>query len=60
MNDISDFICSKDIYLYCIPLTPRCNENHKDTFLDLNITVDEDRFIIKIYHKVDDFDCEVQ
>ena len=28
-------------------------------FLDLDITIDENRFITKIYHKVDDFDLEV-
>lgn len=27
--------------------------------MDLDISIDEDRFITKIYHKVDDFDFEV-
>ena len=36
-----------------------CIEKDKDTFLDLNITIEENRFITKIYHKVDDFDFEV-
>ena len=31
----------------------------KDTFLDLDITLEENRFITKIYNKVDDFDFEV-
>ena len=56
MNDINDFICIKDIYLDSIPLTARCIKNHKDPFLDLDITIDENKFITKIYHKVDDFD----
>ena len=30
-----------------------------DTFLDLDITIEENRFITKIYNKVDDFDFEV-
>ena len=58
MNNINDFmICSKDIYPNSIPLTAGCIENHKDTFLD--ITIDENRFITKIYHKVGDFDFVV-
>ena len=52
-------ICSKDIYPDSIPLTAGCIENHKDTFLDSDITIEENRFITKIYHKVDDFDFEV-
>ena len=60
MNNINDFmICSKDIYPNSIPLTAGCIENHKDTFLDLDITIKENRFITKIYHKVDDFDFEL-
>ena len=60
MNNINDFmICSEDIYPDSIPLTAGCIENHKDTFLDLDIITEENRFIIKIYHKVDDFDFEV-
>ena len=42
-----------------IPLTTGCIENDKDTFLDLDITLEENRFITKIYNKVDDFDFEV-
>ena len=42
-----------------IPLTAGCIENDKDTFLDLDITIEENRFITKIYHTVDDFDFEV-
>ena len=59
MNNINDFICSKDIYLDSVPLTGGCIENHEDTFLDLDITIEENRFITKIYHKVDDFHFEV-
>ena len=59
MNNNNEFICSKDIYPESIPLTAGCIENDKDTFLDLDITIEENRFIIKIYHKVVDFDLEV-
>ena len=60
MNNINDFMtCSKDIYPDSIPLTAGYIENHKDNFLDLDITIEENRFITKIYHKVDDFDFEV-
>ena len=61
MNNNNDFmICSKDIYPKPIPLMAGCIENHKDTFLGLDITIEENRFITKIYHKVDNFDFEVQ
>ena len=59
MNNNNEFICSKDIYPESIPLTTRCIENDKDTFLDLNITLEENRLITKIYNRVDDFDFEV-
>ena len=60
MSDINDFLrCSKDIYPDSIPLTAGNSEKHKDNFLDLDINIDEDRFITKIYHKVDDFNFEV-
>ena len=42
------------IFIPTILLTAGCIENRKDTLLDLNITIDENRFITKIYHKVDD------
>ena len=59
MNNNNEFmICSKDIYPESIPLTG-CIENDKDTFLDLDITLKENRFITKIYNKVDDIDFEV-
>ena len=59
MNNNNEFmICSKDIYPKSISLTTGCIENDKDTFLDLDIT-EENRFITKIYNKVDDFDFEV-
>ena len=50
---------SKDIYPDSIPLTAGNSEKHKDTFLDLDINIDENRFITKVYHKVDDFNFEV-
>ena len=60
MNNNNEFmICSKDIYPESIPLTTGCIENDKDTFLDLDITLEENRFITKIYNKVDDFNFEV-
>ena len=60
VNNINDFmIRSKDIYPDSIPLIAGCTENHRDTFLDLDITTEENRFNSKIYHKVDDFDFEV-
>ena len=60
MNNNNEFmICSTDIYPESIPLTTGCIENDKDTFLDLDITLEENRFITKIYNKVDDFDFEV-
>ena len=60
MNNNNDFmICSKNVYSESIPLTAGCIENDKDTLLDLDITIEENRFITKIYHKVDDFDFKV-
>ena len=60
LNSINDFmICFEDIYPDSVPLTVGCIENHKDTFLDLDITIEENRFITKIYIKVDDFGFEV-
>ena len=55
MNNYEFMICSKDIEPESIPLTTGCIENDKDTFLDLDITLEENRFITKIY-KVDDFE----
>ena len=61
MNNSDDFmIYSKDIYPDSIPIIAGCIENHKDTLLDLDITVHENRFFTKIDHKIDDFDFEVQ
>ena len=60
MNNNNEFmICSKDIYPESIPFTTGCIENDKDTFLDLDITLEENRLITKIYNKVDDFNFEV-
>ena len=48
MNNKNDFmICSKDIYPESIPLTAGCIENDKDTFLDLDITIGENRYYIR-------------
>ena len=59
-NNINDFmICSEDIYPDSIPLTAGCTEKHKDTFFRFRYYYRENRFITKIYHKVDDFDFEV-
>ena len=55
MNNNNEFtICSRDIYPESIPLTAGCIENDEDTFLDLDITIEVNRFFTKIYHKVDD------
>ena len=60
MNDINDFLnYSMDIYPDSIPLTAGCLENDRDTFLDLDIHIDDGRYVTKVYHKVDDFDFEV-
>ena len=37
MDNINDFICSRDIYPDSIPLNAGCIENYKDTFLDFDI-----------------------
>lgn len=60
MGNINDFITySKDIYPASIPLTSGNIENHRDTFLDLDVNIEDGNFVTKIYHKVDDFDFEV-
>ena len=60
MGNINDFITySKDIYPASISLTSGNIENHRDTFLDLDVNIEDGNFVTKIYHKVDDFDFEV-
>ena len=60
MGDINEFVqCSKNIYPASIPLTSGNPENHRDTFLDLDVNIEDGSFVTKIYHKVDDFDFEV-
>ena len=60
MDNINDFMgCSKDIYLASIPLTSGNLDNHRDTFLDLDINIADGMFVTKVYHKVDDFDFNV-
>ena len=43
------------IFILTIPLTAGCLENHGDTVLDLEMNIDENRFVTKIYHKFDDW-----
>ena len=50
---------AKEIYHPSLLLEESSTGYHSDTFLDLNIRVHNGRFIIGIYHKVDDFDFEV-
>ena len=60
MNDINDFLnYSIGIYPDSIPLTAGCLENDRDSFLDLDIHINDGRYVTKVYHKVDDFDFEV-
>ena len=60
MIDINEFIqYSLEIYPDSIPLTAG-NANHlKDTFLDIDIQIEDNNLNTKIYHKIDDFDFEV-
>ena len=52
MNNINDFmICSRDIYPNSIPLAAGWIENHKDTVLDSDITIEENRLLTKINQK---------
>jgi ubiquitin C-terminal hydrolase len=50
---------SKDIYDKSLTLEQSSINGKKDTFLDLNIRVHRDQFLIGIYHKVDDFNFDV-
>ena len=50
---------AKQIYPKEIPLESNNSDNNRDVFLDLDIKIVDDRFILKIYHKIDDFNFEV-
>lgn len=57
INNISDFVTySKDINPNSIHLTAGCLENHKDTFLDVDIRIEEGRFVTDMYHTAHGFD----
>ena len=60
MKSNSEFFnYSSVIYPDTIPLTSGIIDNVKDSFLDLDIRIEDGKFVIKVYHKVDDFDFEV-
>ena len=50
---------AEKIYPKEIPLHNNDPDHSHDIFLDLDISVHNDCFIIKIYHKIDDFNFEV-
>ena len=50
---------AKQIYPNEIPLECNNTNDNKDVFLDLDIRIVDDKFEIKIYHKIDDFNFEV-
>ena len=52
-------VIAKHIYPTEIPLEQTDNDSLHDTFLDLDITVVNNRFCFKVFHKVDLFDFEV-
>ena len=56
----SNFIeIAKLIYPNSIPLTQSNTNDNLENFLDLNITLENEQCILKIYHKVDDYDFNV-
>ena len=58
--NIHDFLdIASSIYPKELPLENSTNNNLHDCFLDLDISVKNDKFITKIYHKVDLFNFEV-
>ena len=59
LNYLSFGELSKRIYHEELILEESTFGYHYDHFLDLNIRIFADRFIVGIYHKVDDFDFEV-
>ena len=50
---------AKEIYPTEIPLEGNNSDDFSDVFLDLDIQVVNDRFSIKVYHKIDDFNFDV-
>ena len=59
MNNCNMNNCSKDNYPDSLPLTAGCIENHKDIFLDLDITIDEIDLSLKYTTRLMTFDFEV-
>ena len=59
VNFLGFSITSKEIYDPSLTLEGSTSGYHYDTFLDLQIRIYQNRFIIGIYHKVDDFNFEV-
>ena len=60
LRDINEFLqYSSEIYPDSIPLTAGNADHLKDTFLDIDIRIEDDNFDTRIYHKVDDFNFEV-
>ena len=58
--NIKDFTeIAKQIYPKDIPLEGNNTDYNRDVFLDLDIQVSNDRFITKVYHKIDDFNFDV-
>ena len=60
MTDINEFLhYASEIYPNSIPLTAGNPNQLKDTFLDVDMHIEENHFNTKIYHKVDDFNFDV-
>jgi hypothetical protein len=59
VNYRSFLYISKDVYHSSLVLDKNDHDHTWDTFLDLFIRIKNKRFIIGIYHKVDDFNFEV-
>ena len=60
IREINDFLeYAKEIYPDSIPLTAGDADHLKDTFLDIDLQIEDNSFNTKIYHKVDDFNFEV-
>ena len=59
INYLGFSVLSGQIYDSSLTLEGSTTGYHYDTFLDLQIRIFQNRFIIGIYHKVDDFNFEV-
>ena len=58
--NVNNFLkIADEIYPNEIPLEQSQNNGLHDTFLDLDISIMENKYIFKIFHKVDLFDFEV-